>query len=105
MPARGGSCAFSEKVLGDSSAGVGSGGPRCPGPSSPVNSRFPAASVAQSVRVPDCGSGCRGFKSHRSPQNLSFAVLTPAERPLRTRRSPGGRSLRERARFVDAAEL
>src|SRR5271166_6275087 len=28
----------------------------------------PAAAVAQLVVAPDCGSGCRGFKSHQPPQ-------------------------------------
>lgn len=37
--------------------------------SSPVEWRMlSAVSVAQLVRAPDCGSGGRGFKSHRSPQ-------------------------------------
>ena len=27
------------------------------------------AGVAQSVRAPDCGSGCRGFESHHSPHH------------------------------------
>ena len=32
-----------------------------------LNSNVDTAAVAQSVVAPDCGSGCRGFKSHQPP--------------------------------------
>ena len=33
------------------------------------------ANVAQLVRAPDCGSGCRGFKSRLSPINSIFSSI------------------------------
>jgi hypothetical protein len=39
------------------------------------------AAVAQLVVAPDCGSGCRGFKSHQPPQLTPTnhrAVLRPS---------------------------
>ena len=33
-----------------------------------LNPPAPVAGVAQVVRAPGCGPGCRGFESHRSPQ-------------------------------------
>lgn len=30
-------------------------------------------------RTPDCGSGCRGFKSHRSPHFIIFKTLCRIE--------------------------
>src|SRR5438094_3711984 len=32
------------------------------------------AAVAQLVVAPDCGSGCRGFKSHQPPQGSTSAA-------------------------------
>ena len=50
----------------------------------PEFSRLFTAAVAQSVRAPDCGSGCRGFDSRRSPH---FSVFGPAENcPPKARR-------------------
>jgi hypothetical protein len=36
---------------------------------------MPVAGVAQLVRAPDCGSGCRRFDSGHSPQkNILFVI-------------------------------
>src|SRR6516164_1376163 len=51
-----------------------------PGLDAPPASRYlqrPVAGVAQLVRAPDCGSGCRRFESDHSPQKLDQVI--PAE--------------------------
>ncbi len=37
----------------------------------------PTVGVAQLVRAPDCGSGCRGFKSLHSPQSFLASFFAP----------------------------
>jgi hypothetical protein len=39
--------------------------------------------VAQLVRVPDCGSGCRGFKSHQPPSEKPCVAMSYARLLLR----------------------
>ena len=41
------------------------------------------ASVAQLVRAPDCGSGCRGFDSRRSPSLRSQLTMRRTLKPVR----------------------
>ena len=40
------------------------------------------AVVAQQVRAPDCGSGCRGFKSRRSPHLSDMTFDCPCVKYL-----------------------
>ncbi len=48
------------------------------------------AAVAQLVVAPDCGSGCRGFKSLQPPQLKIWSL--PLPRGLRNRAVPAGRA-------------
>src|SRR6266567_1495416 len=59
------------------------------------------AAVAQLVVAPDCGSGCRGFKSHQPPQPLNpettrfpLPSLFGAGNALVKFKLPGGTSIR-----------
>jgi hypothetical protein len=69
-----------------------------------------AAAVAQLVVAPDCGSGCRGFKSLQPPHPVfndiwDFAIFVGQRRTIALRRAPNNAVFLECAQAARAHYL